>query len=178
MNADRVKSSLGPLDESFGITSDLSTIDGIADARKEISKIGDEVKSLSLSDGINDSTDFDILKNDLIKSIDKYDDILDTLHESVMIGAPPGIFEVAAQLISAITSARKELRMLIKDKADIGLKVIKVNNELSKDDAINNPSKSGSVSMSASDLMEMLDMAKKANTMNAIDAEFEIEEVR
>ena len=178
MDDKRLSDQFNALDESFGVESDMSSLVELGEVTTELSELSTRCVNNSLVDSVDDATEFIALRDDLIKAITRGDRMLDIMDEQVLVGVPASTIEAVAALQTSVTAMRKELRMLLKDKADIGLKLVKIEADANRDGAINNPRVKGSVSMSPTDLMEMLEIAKGASNMNAVDAEFEVQEVK
>jgi hypothetical protein len=175
INESNIENQMKSLDESFGVESDFSqSLEVINDTRNELAVMDNEIKSLVAS--VDDGTDFGTLKSDITKGIERTNRLMDIMEEQIVVGCPPAVYEAASEMIKALTGQQKELRQLIKDRAEVGIKIMNAQNAAAKNDAIQSPSTGGTVNMTPEDLMAMLDMAKGESNLNAVDAEFEIAE--
>jgi len=170
------------LDDAFGLSHDI-TADRIIDKSPKVDNC--EIANHGVSGGefsecLRDTGEYGDLQKSLVDSINKSSMVLDIISKQIMIGTPASVYTASAELINAVTGQQNALRAILKDKADIALKLTKLKIEAAKisstDETESDGVATGGINMSPADLMEMLDKARGESSMNRIDATFEIGE--
>lgn len=113
-----------------------------------------------------DVNEIEYMEFEIKSSIAGLEDILNKLSQDIKIGSPPRMYEVYATLQSSKTTMIKELREIQKMLMDYKLK-----NKQIQTPTVNNTT---NITMSSKALLEMITNAKENNSLNQIEAEFDI----
>jgi uncharacterized UBP type Zn finger protein len=156
---------LNKMSEVFGTTF---SGDNIEEIKHEIEVI-DEKKNIIANKDIKSITleDQQFLQDELKTLIMVSRTVLGRLEADIKIGTAARVYEVYARLLDAVTNQYRELRELNKTIVDIQIDQGKLNNS----NNIGNK-----ISLTADQLLNMVDKARARSDINKIDAVFKVEE--
>lgn len=112
-----------------------------------------------------DINEIEYMEFEIKNSITNLESILDKLSQDIKIGSPPRMYEVYATLQSSKTTMIKELREIQKMLMDYKIK----NKTIQQPAGITN-----NITLTSKALLDMINSAKENNSMNEIQAEFDI----
>lgn len=113
--------------------------------------------------------DAELIRSEIQEMIASSKFILDTMEQTLQVGAPPRAFEVYATLIHSRLAILKELKDL--SKTEIDVKVI--NNKVKGPDSVNN---NLVIMMDDAKLEAMVKKIESKNSLDEIDVDFEVDE--
>ncbi len=113
--------------------------------------------------------DKEFLQNSLKDLIKSNNDLLTLLRDDIKIGANPRQVEVYAKFNDSVTNQLKELKELNKTIMDTEV----LQDNISPD---NNKGGDVNIQMSGKEMLEFYKEFKKENSLDKVDAEFEVEE--
>ena len=116
--------------------------------------------------------DQEYLREDLKNLIEDSKVVLGKLGQDIMIGSTPRAHEVYATLLDSIVRTYKEISELNRAMVDVQLKKQKMNNTGKGGAAKTN----NTLSLTAGQLSEMIESARKNNSMNDIKVDFTVSE--
>lgn len=155
------------LNTSFELEKeDQDIINILVDLKKEIDSFQDKKKSLVDSNNAMVLADQEYMRNQLKTIIINTNTVINKLENEIKIGTHPRTHEVYGKLIQALTGAIKELREL--NTTIVELKM--------KDNRLDNNIANKKISLTANQLLDMIDKAKKSSQINAIEADFTVDE--
>jgi hypothetical protein len=108
------------------------------------------------------------------ETIENIDSVMGQLRSDIKIGTPPRTHEVYATLAKIKIDALKELREL--NRSVIDMKVAKAKTTGSSSSSGSGNIQVNNYNMSSSELLKMVKNAKNNNSMNEIEAKFQIDE--
>jgi hypothetical protein len=136
----------------------------------EVKDQSDKCKELFTSDCDDTKlVDEDYIREEVKSLVDNIEVAMTKLQQDIRIGSPARQHEVFGQLANAKANVLKELITMNKVKMDAKLKIKK--KEVPKNMTVNNTN----VNLSSSDLLKMVNSAKKKNSLKNIEAKFDIE---
>jgi hypothetical protein len=158
-----------PLNKMSEVFDTTFSGDNIEEIKHEIEVI-DEKKNAIANKDIKSITleDQAFLQDELKTLIMISRTILSRLESDIKIGTPIRNYEVCAILLNAVTNQYKELRELNKAIADIQINQGRLNN--------NNSNTGNKISLTADQLLNMVDKARARSDINKIEAVFKVEE--
>jgi hypothetical protein len=149
-------------------TSFSSIPEKISEANTQIEVIDNQVKELdSIIKGNTSLPDEDYLREQIKFLVDQSKDVLKKLQLEIKIGSGDKIFSAWADAINATTGLLRELREMSTWVADTVAK---------KENPANKPAGKNNISMTLDNLLELISKASSENSMNSIDATFEVAE--
>ena len=155
------------LNTSFELEKeDQDIINTFVDLKKEIDSFQDKKKSLIDSNNAMVLADQEYMRNHLKTIIINTNTVINKLENEIKIGTHPRTHEVYGKLIQALTGAIKELREL--NTTIVELKM--------KDNRLDNNIANKKISLTANQLLDMIDKAKKSSQINAIEVDFTVDE--
>lgn len=143
----------------------------IEEAKEMLSEIGKKKSEILNNFDVN--SDFEFLKTTIKDTITQTQTTMNTLNETILVGASPGYFETYSYLVNSLSNIIKELRMLQNDVFNNKFKLMK---ELTKEEDKSESEDNGKIPLTPAQITDMVLSAKKHNKIDAIDADFEIED--
>jgi len=134
----------------------------------EVKTQSNRCKELTVSTDETELVDEDYIRDEVKSLVDNIEVAMSKLQQDIRIGSPPRNHEVFAQLANAKVNVLKELINMNKHKLDAKMKLQKT--ETPKNMTVNN-----NIDISSSDLLKMVNGAKKNNSMKKIEAKFDIQ---
>jgi len=134
----------------------------------EVKTQSNRCKELTVSTDETELVDEGYIRDEVKSLIDNIEVAMSKLQQDIRIGSPPRNHEVFAQLANAKVNVLKELINMNKHKLDAKMKLQKT--ETPKNMTVNN-----NMNISSSDLLKMVNGAKKNNSMKKIEAKFDIQ---
>jgi len=144
------------------------TNDLMANIKEEVNSI--EIRKDFIEDALVSAkiSDASFLEREIKSLIVSSKKVLETLEKDIKVGASPRMYEVYATLLGAITSQYKELRNLNESVAKFYLENKKYTLEETKEER--------KMMLTSDDMLSMYIQAKQSSNMDAIDADFDIED--
>jgi len=134
----------------------------------EVKTQSNRCKELTVSTDETELVDEGYIRDEVKSLVDNIEVAMSKLQQDIRIGSPPRNHEVFAQLANAKVNVLKELINMNKHKLDAKMKLQKT--ETPKNMTVNN-----NMNISSSDLLKMVNGAKKNNSMKKIEAKFDIQ---
>jgi len=134
----------------------------------EVKTQSNRCKELTVSTDETELVDEGYIRDEVKSLVDNIEVAMSKLQQDIRIGSPPRNHEVFAQLANAKVNVLKELINMNKHKLDAKMKLQKT--ETPKNMTVNN-----NIDISSSDLLKMVNGAKKNNSMKKIEAKFDIQ---
>lgn len=150
------------LDTSF----DGEEIEELVEVKEQSNKCKD-VSNIQSETYLNDE---DYIREEVKSLIDNIEVAMVKLQQDIRIGSPARQHEVLAQLANAKSNVLKELIGMNKAKLDAKLKLMK----LYKQESPKNMTVNNNMHVSSSELLKMVNGAKKKNSLKNIEAKFDI----
>jgi len=134
----------------------------------EVKTQSNRCKELTVSTDETELVDEGYIRDEVKSLVDNIEVAMSKLQQDIRIGSPPRNHEVFAQLANAKVNVLKELINMNKHKLDAKMKLQKT--ETPKNMTVNN-----NIDISSSDLLKMVNGAKKNNSLKKIEAKFDIQ---
>jgi hypothetical protein len=152
------------LDTSF----DGEEMKELVEVKNQADKCKDLVKTNDDDTGLVDE---EYIRDESKSLIDNIEVTMTKLQQDHRIGASPRIPEVMGQLANAKANVLRDLLSMNKIKLDAKFKLMK----MEKGDTPKNMTVNNNMNLSSSDLLKMVNGAKKKNSLKSIDAKFDIQ---
>jgi len=137
----------------------------------EVKEQSDKCKEIVTSNSDTNLTDEVYIREEIKSLVSNIEVAMTKLQQDIRIGSPPKLSEVFGQLANAKANVIKELITMNKAKLDAKLKIMKLN----KATTPKNVSVTNNMNVSSSELLKMVNGAKKNNSLKKIEAKFNIE---
>lgn len=167
------KDSLEKISEALGTTFESADLETVTTQLEPIQEFQTAVAVPEQPEEMY--ADKEYLRNDLKALIDKSKKVLDTLGKDIMMGSSPRLHEVYATLLNSTVTAYRELGELNKNIAETQVKIQKINSS-GKGGGGSGGSKDGTIRLTAPQLSQMIETARKNSTMNEITVDFKVSE--
>lgn len=160
--------SLEKISEVFNTTFEMSEVE-------EVKKIDQEIEKFSsIKNSVINPTQLILedqleLRDGLKRIIDMTSVVMSKLNDDIKIGSKVSSHMAVSMLTKSIVEAYRELRELNQYIFEAKLK-------LNPDGAIEGMTKTDKIELTADQLTEMLESARKNSSMNAIEVDFKVEE--
>ena len=158
------KDSLTKISDALNTTFESTDLVPVKNEPKEIAVNQQEVEEVF--------EDQQYLREDLKKLIEDSKVVLGKLGQDIMLGATPRMHEVYATLLDSTVRAYKEISELNKAMFDAKIKKQK----LIGGGKSSGGNKSNTVALTAGQLQEIIERARKNSSMNAIEVDFKVSE--
>ena len=154
------------ISNSLDTTFDGEELEELVEVKTQSDRCKDLVTSNT--DDETELVDEDYIRDEVKSLVDNIEVAMSKLQQDIRIGSPPRNHEVFAQLANAKVNVLKELINMNKHKLDAKMKLQKT--ETPKNMTVNN-----NMNISSSDLLKMVNGAKKNNSLKKIEAKFDIQ---
>jgi hypothetical protein len=153
------------ISNSLDTTFDGEELEELVEVKTQSDKCKDLVTSTTDETKLVDE---EYIRDEVKSLVNNIEVAMSKLQQDIRIGSPPRNHEVFAQLANAKVNVLKELINMNKHKLDAKMKLQKT--ETPKNMTVNN-----NMTISSSELLKMVNGAKKNNSLKKIEAKFDIQ---